>query len=925
MLNQPERASFQIPPEKDAPGTDSQTRAVSRNQLRILIVMGIILSGIYFLINIPFAFQSTQWIPKAVLGGIGLGLITHVLALRFHIQGQISTSAYLVLGGVVLVLGTTSVFWQEPIPFQVISFAILLTLLGTAYKPRAWWVWILTLLLVAGGTLGVRQWGWLPQVPAPVIQYFSLIWVSIILWYVASFVWAQNIRTRLLITSIATVVLTGAAISAGAVLIGIRNEQQQALQKLELIATLREVEIDRWQEDLKSELGRAVRQAPEFRFVEEEMQLMLSSLLDTPEGSEEFQESFQQLSTEFEDFLDQSQNFNAIFFMDRDGNILVSSSEALVGRNVSNTEYFEQGTRLPYIGTPVYPSPTAEGVVFVSRPITGDFGRLLGVIGGEANLIQLDNLMHRQEETNLGETGETYLISPEQTMLIGSRFLDTGAQVKSPGIIDSLETQTNTSGLYENYAGVDVVGVYHWLPDYEVLLVAEQTRREAFQGINRTIALNAGIALGSVLIASFASLFIAENIGSPLSELAQVAQKIAGGKLEEHVDIQRRDEIGTLAKTFNSMTMQLRGFIGNLEDMVEERTLALEQRSAYLEASFEVGQTAATQLDQETLIENVVEVIRDRFNLYYVGLFLIDRTRKWAVLQAGTGKAGKQMLANNHKLSVGGSSMIGQCVFQGKSRIALDVGEEAVRFDNPHLPDTRSEAALPLISRGQTFGALTVQSTLPNAFNEDIVTVLQTMADQVAVAIDNARLFEETEKVIAETQRVYGEMSREAWRRMLQMEKGEFGFVSQENALHLSENELRPEMKTAVQTGKVTPNAAQNRVAIPIKIRNQIIGVIDGSKPGNTGTWSPEEIEILERLSEQLGIALDSARLYEETQKRAEQERIVGQITDRMRETLDLESVLRTATDEIYQSLNLAELTIHFSPEGNSQEKENQA
>jgi GAF domain-containing protein len=140
-----------------------------------------------------------------------------------------------------------------------------------------------------------------------------------------------------------------------------------------------------------------------------------------------------------------------------------------------------------------------------------------------------------------------------------------------------------------------------------------------------------------------------------------------------------------------------------------------------------------------------VNLIRDRFDFYYVGLFLLDETGRWAVLWAGTGQPGRQMLKQGHKLEVGGTSMVGWCTANAQARIALDVGEETVRFDNPLLPETRSEMALPLISRGRVIGALTVQSTEAQAFSEEDIAVLQTMADQIANAIENARLFEETQ------------------------------------------------------------------------------------------------------------------------------------------------------------------------------------
>jgi PAS domain S-box-containing protein len=213
---------------------------------------------------------------------------------------------------------------------------------------------------------------------------------------------------------------------------------------------------------------------------------------------------------------------------------------------------------------------------------------------------------------------------------------------------------------------------------------------------------------------------------------------------------------------------------GTITDITERMQAAAErerllrdlvQRSNQLQTAAEVSRAATGILDPEELIQQVVDLVQARFGLYYVGLFLVDRTGewtdepgKWAVLRAGSGEAGQRMLSAGHKLEIGGESMIGWCVANQQARIALDVGDEGVRFDNPYLPATRSEMALPLIARGQAVGAMTVQSQEQAAFSDEDIAVLQTMADQVANAIENARLLEETQRV-AERERLVGEIT----------------------------------------------------------------------------------------------------------------------------------------------------------------------
>jgi PAS domain S-box-containing protein len=208
-----------------------------------------------------------------------------------------------------------------------------------------------------------------------------------------------------------------------------------------------------------------------------------------------------------------------------------------------------------------------------------------------------------------------------------------------------------------------------------------------------------------------------------------------------------RDEAGQIVGTF-----------GISSDITARKQAeeALAHRAMQLQIASEVAHATSSILDPNELIQQVVELIREQFNLYYAGLFLVDQTGawtgepdRWAVLRAGTGEAGRQMLAQEHKLEIGGESMIGSCIATKQARIALDVGKEAVRFNNPFLPETHSEMALPLVSRDEAIGALTIQSTREAAFSSEDVAVLQTMASQVANAITNARLFDETQRRVA--------------------------------------------------------------------------------------------------------------------------------------------------------------------------------
>ena len=219
----------------------------------------------------------------------------------------------------------------------------------------------------------------------------------------------------------------------------------------------------------------------------------------------------------------------------------------------------------------------------------------------------------------------------------------------------------------------------------------------------------------------------------------------------------------------------------NLESRVDDRTRDLQRRALQLQVAVEVGQTISAMRDLDQLLGRVTELISERFGFYHAGIFLLDDTGEFAVLRAANSPGGKQMLAKGYSLKVGEVGIVGYVTKRREPRIALDVGMDAIHFKNPFLPDTRSEMALPLSVGERILGALDVQSTMPAAFTEEDVAVLQVLANQVAIAIENVRLLEETQAALELSHRAYGELSREAWLERLQSQP--LGFHRDANGL----------------------------------------------------------------------------------------------------------------------------------------------
>lgn len=328
---------------------------------------------------------------------------------------------------------------------------------------------------------------------------------------------------------------------------------------------------------------------------------------------------------------------------------------------------------------------------------------------------------------------------------------------------------------------------------------------------------------------------------------------------------------------------------------LQQRTRDLERREVQIRTAAEISRAINVRLDTEAILERVVNLVKERFKLYYVGVFLLDQRGHYAVLRVGTGEAGKKMVAAGHKLAVGGSSMIGWATANRKARIALDTGEEAVHFENPELPLTRSELALPIISEDRVLGALTIQSTQPEAFDEDDIIVLKGIADSLATAIENARLLRQTQENLTEIQALQRQYLAEAWENV----------TSQKD-------ELSYTIKQVDAPSEIDPDATME---LPLVLRGQVLGSITVERDDEK--WTAQDKAFLESISAQAALALENTRLVKQTQQSARFNRTVTEITGQLRETLDIDNILQTAVREIGESLNLYDVSIQLSMDEN--------
>lgn len=371
---------------------------------------------------------------------------------------------------------------------------------------------------------------------------------------------------------------------------------------------------------------------------------------------------------------------------------------------------------------------------------------------------------------------------------------------------------------------------------------------------------------------------------------------------------------------------RLQSLQNELESRVEARTAELavssaqaNRRARQLQAVADVARTIASLQDLDQLLRSIAGLISEQFGYYHAGIFLLDENREFALLRAASSEGGQRMLDRGHKLKVEATSIVGYAAIFGKPRVASDVGIDSAYFSNPDLPETRSEAALPLSVGGRPIGILDVQSTEEAAFTQDDIDVLGTLAFQAAVAIENARLFGETRRALTEAQDAYQQFVGQAWARFTQ-HRNVTGYRSDGGrAARMASPAGNPLIANALATGDLSTGERTTKAgaafALPIKLRDQVIGVLHIQAKDLGREWTADEMAIARAAAERAGLALENARLLADSQKRAAKEKVISEATAHISSALNVENILHTTTNELARALGSTEIVLQLSPE----------
>ena len=385
-------------------------------------------------------------------------------------------------------------------------------------------------------------------------------------------------------------------------------------------------------------------------------------------------------------------------------------------------------------------------------------------------------------------------------------------------------------------------------------------------------------------------------------DIRQMTQARSVASLPPITPLEQTDEIGELSWTMSRMADWLRESYETLEKQVEERTRGLQRRRVQIEVAAQIARDIAAMRDMGTLLYRSVNLIRDRFDFYHAGIFLTDQREEYAVLRAATGEAGREMLARGHKLKIGQTGLVGHVAQSGESRVASDVELDEVYFKNPLLRETQSEAALPLKVAGQVIGVLDVQSQEPAAFDEESLTTLQIMADQMAIAIQNARLLLESQESLKELETTYGRINRQAWERYIRGSRVVGYAFDGVNTNPIYREQEKPVYGSQGESG--------SPFSIPLRVRGEVIGTLD--------VWSQEadlseaDVYLLATISNRISQILESTRLLQEAQRLAWREQQVNTIATQVRNSINLETILQNTVRELGKSLGASRAFIQI-------------
>jgi len=739
--------------------------------------------------------------------------------------------------------------------------------------------------------------------------YALVILTLVVLAILSGVVSFHSILSRLITTFAFVAILSAVSTLVISSLAGFFQGRQLAFNQLETVSNFKQSQIETTFLDLEADANSILQ--------DQDITEEISFVLFNPSSAPLYQSNYELLLSYFEQLQAEKINYEEILLLNEDGKTVVSTLGQNQNRDFGQSRFFQQALNgQTFFIENNFPQAREDLSLLVVRPIIFG-GTQLGYLVLRSNLNEIKNIM----ETNVGlsDTLETYLVAPINGKNIPvTKTRGDATEIDIQGIREATSSGENSWGSYSNYDSTLVFGHYASIPSIGAFLIAETEQATIIQGALTLLFTNLLVGL-FIAALSFAIIYItAQSISNPIVDLATKANSLATGEMNTRITIDREDEIGELSLRFNTMAEQLQNLVRTLEEKVEDRTQGLQVQASRLLLAAEIARDAAALGDLDELLNRSSHLVLNRFNFSHTGIYLIDQQHEYAVLRASPTEAGREMLKQNYRLKIGKEGIVGNVAVTGEARVVADTSSDINYLSNPLLPQTRSELALPLKVEARVIGVLDVQSETPNSFSQDDIVVLQIMADQLALAIERVQLVEQLEGRLSELEHAYQQFTVTSWQDFSQQPDFKAGYSF--DGIKLSAIDSFPSWsqdalrrgRPVVLPGKET-DSKDSLLAVPLKLRGQIIGVMNIRFTGDL--LNTETVNLSEEIANRLAVALENARLYTETQKLAQQERAVSEISTRITTSINIENILRTAVQELGRMIPNAEVVVQLQEE----------
>ncbi len=853
-------------------------------------------------ISLAFGFIHLPLFPYAKRGN-----------LEFVITGLLITS---------LLSGITQIFlWAGVIWFPLIFLIILPTLtfvylrnIRKQYRIIGFFLGLLAAITVnyLDGAINYQRMDFssLSQIAGFTI-YLLVIATLITLSILSGIISFRSITSRLITTFAFVAILSAISTLVISSLANFFQDRELAINQLKTVSNLKKSQITSNLAELEEYASNSILQ-------DQVIIQGISFLLSTPESSSQlYKVNYNLVNSHLQTLQANNAEYNEILILDTNGKTILSTQENNRNKNFSQNQFFQQTLNGQFLFLEKNFPEAKEDVSLLIVKSIFDKTKKLGLVIIRSNLNEIEKIAGTKGDMSDGVN--TFLVaSIAKNDISITKVNGKTVQINMNAIKQAIANNKNDWAMYNDYQSNPVFVHYLPIKNIQLSLITEIAQERVAQSSINLLFTNLLIGLFTTTLAFTIIYTTSRSISSPIISLAHKANSLASGEMGTRMTIDREDEIGRLSSSFNIMAEQLQNLVRTLEEKVEDRTQGLKTQANRLLLAAEIARDAATLGDLDELLNRSSQLVLDRFNFYHTGIFLIDQQHEYAILRASPTDAGLSMLKQNYRLKVGKESIVGNVAVTGDAKIVSDTNLDIVYLNNPLLPKTRSQLAIPLKVETRVIGVLDVQSEMPNAFTQDDIAVLQIMADQLALAIERVQLVKQLEGRLSELEHAYQQFTLTSWQDFSQQPDFKAGYsfdgikLSTINSFPKWSQDAIKQGRSIALLGKMA-NSKDSLLAVPLKLRGQIIGVLTINFTRDT--LNTETISLSEEIANRLAVALENARLYTETQSLARQERAVSEISTRITASINIENILRTAVQELSRMVPDAEITVQLQEE----------